>query len=256
MLLPGPGEIHLWFVFCERITDRSLLRRYRDILSHDEREREPRFIMPRSRHRYLLTRALLRTTLSRYAPLAPSEWTFENDGYGRPWITNRMAEVANLSFNISHTDELVLLGITRERALGVDVESVRARTPALELAERYFSPGEARDLRAAPAAEQQERFFRYWTLKESYIKARGLGLSIPLDQFAFGIRGSELTLRTEEQLADPSERWRFWLLRPCADHTAAVCVERTSSAQSLLTYEAVPLHSERPLPCEELGRSH
>lgn len=254
-LLPPPSEIHLWFVFCDGITDSSLLRRYRDMLSADERERERRFVMPRSRHRYLLTRALLRTTLSRYAAVSPSDWSFQTDRHGRPSIANRITEIASLSFNISHTEDLVLLGVTRACALGVDVESVRPRTPTLELAERYFSPLEARDLRAAPSQEQHERFFRYWTLKESYIKARGLGLSIPLDQFAFRIRGSKLTLQVEEQLGDRADRWRFWLLRPCADHTTAVCVERASGAQALVIREVVPLQSERPLSCEELGRS-
>jgi len=255
MPLPAPEEIHLWFVFCDRIRDRTLLARYRELLSAQEREQEKRLLQPRGRHRYLLTRALVRTTLSRYAAVAPEDWLFASDEYGRPRILNERPDTADLSFNISHTEEVVLLGVANRYALGVDVEKVRRSTPVLQLAQRYFSAIETRGLHEQEAARQQQRFFEYWTLKESYIKARGLGLSIPLDQFSFHIADHELSLQIEPQSNDAADRWRLWLLRPCPEHLAAVCAERILPAQSLVARAVVPLHSEHAMTCELLARS-
>ncbi|HEY3786870.1 MAG TPA: 4'-phosphopantetheinyl transferase superfamily protein [Steroidobacteraceae bacterium] len=255
MLLPRPDEIHLWLVRCNEVSDAELLRRYREMLSAVEKDQEHRFLMPQSRHRYLLTRALVRTTLSRYAPLAARDWVFESDPHGRPRIVNQHEGVANLSFNISHTEDVVLLGMTADAALGVDVESVRARTPSGPLADRYFSPTEAQHLRALPPSQQQQRFFDYWTLKESYIKARGLGLSISLDQFSFRIGGGEIAIRMEPGLGDSPDRWRFWLLRTGEHHIAAICAQRTVLPQSLVMRLVVPLHSEQAFACKVLARS-
>jgi 4'-phosphopantetheinyl transferase len=255
-LIPRRDEIHLWFVFCGEITDASLLASYRRLLSPAEAAQELRFRMAASRHRYLLTRALVRTTLSRYAPPAPAQWAIATDRYGRPRILNQDAGVADISFNISHTEDLILLGITARSALGVDVETLRERTPSLQLADRFFSRAESHCLRELAPAARQSRFFDFWTLKESYIKARGQGLSIPLDRFGFHIRDRELSLRVHPELGDSAGRWRFWLLEPCAGHVAAVCAERPESGdQSLITRAVVPLRAQRTLDCSERGRS-
>ena len=249
-------EIHLWFVFCDEIADADLLSRYRRLLSEPEREQELRFHSVADRHRYLLTRALVRTVLSRYAPVPAQSWMFAQDRYGRPAIVNPEPAAAEISFNISHAHGLVLLGITGQCALGVDVESTRERTPTLELAERYFSPAEAGALRALPPAAQSERFFEYWTLKESYIKARGKGLSLPLDLFSFGIRKEQLSLEVSPELDDDAARWRFWLIRPCAGYVAAICAGRlVGGGQALVARRIVPLLAERPLEYIELGRT-
>src|SRR5579872_2711510 len=178
-------EVRLWFVFCREIQDEALLARYRTLLSEVERQQERRFYFPQDRHRYLLTRALVRTVLSRYLPVLPQDWQFAADEHGRPHIVNSVPGVDDLSFNISHTREIVMLGVTKRSALGVDVEGANADTATVALADRYFSVAEAASLRALPQAAQSERFFDYWTLKESYIKARGLGLALPLQGFGF-----------------------------------------------------------------------
>ncbi|MGH8138746.1 MAG: 4'-phosphopantetheinyl transferase family protein [Steroidobacteraceae bacterium] len=256
MLRLARDEIHLWFVYCDEIADTALLARYRRLLSNAETEQELRFHAPADRHRYLLTRALVRTVLSRYSPLPAESWIFANDRHGRPHIANQGPGVADICFNISHTRGLVLLGITSQAALGVDVESIRERTPALELAERYFSHAEARSLRALPPGAQLARFFDFWTLKESYIKARGKGLSIPLDGFGFGIRGQQLSFEVRPELGDDAGRWRFWLLSPSAGYITAVCAGRAAAGeQVLITRKTVPLSDELDLHCTELGKS-
>lgn len=257
MLQLHPDKAQLWFAFCDEIADEELLAAYRGLLTPDERQKETRFYFARDRHRYLITRALVRTVLSRYAAVRPQEWRFIPDQYGRPQIVNDDCTARRISFNLSHTDRLVVLGVTSERALGVDTEHVRARRADLQVAEHFFSADEVAQLRTTPPELQQVRFFEYWTLKESYIKARGLGLSLPLEQFGFDLsqpRG--LRIRFHPPLSDEPSSWLFWLLRTGADHYVAVCAEHAGSrAPQLSCIRVIPLLGEALLEYEELRRS-
>ncbi len=117
----------------------------------------------------------------------------------------------------------------------MDVENVRARDVDIQIADRYFAQEEVVALRALPREQQQQRFFEYWTLKESYIKARGLGLSLPTDRFAFGVgEHSEIRLAIDPGLQDRPERWAFWQMKLTPDHVAAVCAEQPASGQQQL----------------------
>lgn len=257
MLHLHPDSIQLWLAFCDEIADEQLLADYRHLLAEEERQKEIRFHFARDRHRYLITRALVRTTLSRYAAVAPQDWRFIEDAYGRPQIVNDDDRARRISFNISHTRRLVVVGVTSGRALGVDTEDVRERHADLQIAEHYFSAEEVAQLRATPAESQQMRFFEYWTLKESYIKARGLGLSLPLEQFSFDLsQHNGVRIRFHAPLADEPSRWILWLLRADADHHVAVCAERAGDeAPHLSCTKVVPLRSDATLQYEELRRS-
>lgn len=245
-----PAEIHLWIANYDGISDEHLHAAYRDLLSDAEKTQEPRFYFARDRRRYLVTRALVRTVLSRYVPIVqPRQWNFSTNAYGRPQIANAEAQDAHLSFNLSHTHSLIVLGVTTGRELGVDVENFRAREVSLDVADRYFAPDEVVVLNAAPPNEQQYRFFEYWTFKESYIKARGMGLSLPLDKFSFHYpddRAVEIAIHPE--LADPSSRWQFWQFRPEPDYLVAICGERVDAqTPRLIVRQAVPMVSETAL---------
>jgi 4'-phosphopantetheinyl transferase len=157
-----------------------------------------------------------------------------------------------LRFSISHTHSLIVLAVTRGRALGVDVENVCARDASLDIAERFFSPSEVATLAGAPAKEQRDRFFEYWTLKESYIKARGMGLSLPLDKFSFrypDARSVEIVI--DPELADHPGRWQFWQFRPRPEYLVAMCAER-AGAQSpvVVIMKAVPMMTETVLDAD------
>jgi len=246
-LLPlTPAEIHLWLAFYDEITDERLLADYRTLLNPEEKEQQSRFYFARDRQRYLVTRALVRTVLSRYALIDPREWVFSTNAYGCPAIANAQVKEECLSFNISHTHSLIVLGVTRRRALGVDVENCRSREAAIEIADRFFAPAEVKALSGVPPHQQQYRFFEYWTFKESYIKARGMGLSLPLDKFSFHYahdRAVEIAI--DPELADDAARWQFWQFQPRPEYLAAICAERIDQPTKLIVRQAVPMQSQK-----------
>jgi len=249
-----PAEIHVWLAFYEEISEEHLHSAYRELLSAAEKEQEPRFYFARDRRRYLVTRALVRTVLSRYVPIHPKDWIFSTNAYGRPDVINAQARDACMSFNISHTHSLIVLGVTRQRALGVDVENIRAREVSIEIADRYFAPQEVAALTATPLHQQQYRFFEYWTFKEAYVKARGMGLALPLDKFSFHYPGDHaVAITIHPELGDDSARWQFWQLRPTPEYVTAVCAERAGAqSPSLVVRQVIPMRSEKELAFEFL----
>lgn len=240
------GEIHLWLTLPDEIDEPRLLNAYRALLNPAEREQEWRFYFARDRHRYLVTRTLVRTVLSRYIDVAPCEWMFSTNAYGRPHAVNKGATDCSLSFNISHTQGLIVLGVTKCRSLGVDVENIVTLKAPIEIANRYFAPQEVATLNAVLPEQQQYRFYEYWTFKESYIKARGMGLSLPLDKFSFHYTNDRIVeLAIDAELEDDAARWEFWQFQPTSEHLLAVCAERIDSeSPRLIVRKRIPLKSE------------
>lgn len=239
-----PARIDLWCVCIDDIDAPRLLPCYRRLLSGPETERLARLRFERDRVRGLVARALVRTVLSRYGPLAPQEWEFRADGNGRPRLCNPPPGT-RMEFNLSHSGAMIVLGIGAGM-IGVDVECI-TRQSDTEALERYFAPSEREALRALPARERRRRFFELWTLKEAYLKARGVGLRLPLDRIAFEFAGEHgLRFSLESPLADTSPRWRLWQFAPRTDYVVAVCAERSGELvnEPLTVRETVPLESE------------
>lgn len=256
-LTASERHIDVWLAHYQEISDAALHAEYRALLTEEERRQEFRFYFPDDQRRYLVTRAMVRTVLSRYLDIAPAEWRFANNEYGRPAIANLGPEACDLRFNISHTRGLIALGVTQERELGVDVEDILTREVSLEIADRFFAPAEVAELATVPRERQQDRFFEYWTFKESYIKARGMGLSIPLGQFSFHYPHERaVSIAIDPQLGDDANRWSFWQYRPTAAHLLAICAERREGGTPSLTLrQVVPLAREKVLQPELLKTS-
>lgn len=248
---PLPGRIDVWCAWLGEV-DEALLERYRALVSAPETARMERFHFEEDRRRHLISRALVRTALSRYGALEPREWRLLADVDGRPYADNLPGGLA-LDFNVSHAAEMVVLAVSSGR-VGVDVESL-ARDSDIERLDRYFSSTERSALLALAGEARRRRFFELWTLKESYVKARGEGLRLPLDAFAFEFRGERgLRLSVEPALADSPGRWRFRQFSPRAGYVVSVCAERAEADASLRVYEAVPLAWER-LMAVDVSRS-
>jgi 4'-phosphopantetheinyl transferase len=213
---------------------------YRELITPEENERMARFVFERDRRQFLITRALVRTTLSRYATVAPADWRFITNEYGRPEVLDRPAGVADLRFNLSHTDGLIACAVTVGREVGVDVENIR-REVTHDIPGRFFAPREVADLRSIPEIDQPRVFFDYWTLKEAYIKARGMGLSIPLSDFAFCLRPPALpTIAFEPALEDDPVSWQFFQASPTPTHRLGLAVRRTGPDLPIRIREVVP----------------
>jgi 4'-phosphopantetheinyl transferase len=246
MELPG-DEIHLHFSYPEDITDPALLQQYQSLLSDDELVQMSRFYFTRHRHQYLITRALVRTSLSTYFSIAPADWVFGKNGYGKPEISLPRSDLP-IRFNLSHSEGLVMCGVTRDCDIGVDVEDAERPTrAAFASLSSYFSAGEIRDINALPVELQKSRFFDYWTLKESYIKARGMGLAIPLSKFSFHFDAGTLNgFKTHPDLDDDASAWRFWRFAMRERYRLAVAIKQKSTDHTVNAFQSIPLQTSEP----------
>lgn len=216
-----PHEVHVWRGRLDR--PQPELTRWWALLSNDERQRANRYHFERDRRRFIVGRGLLRLLLSRYLYLPPEQIELAYNAYGKPEIAPRSNQTP-LSFNLSHSQDLALFAIADGRPVGVDLEYMRADLADEQIAARFFAPAEVEALRAQPEGQRVAAFFRCWTRKEAFIKARGEGLSLPLDQFEVSLDpDTAALLRT----ADPAEaeRWRLEPLAPAPDYAAAIAVE-------------------------------
>lgn len=221
----------------------ALARRdqYWRLLSPEEHERMARLVFERDRYRFLLTRALVRTMLSRYATaVAPADWQFIANVHGRPEILDRPAGVPDLRFNLSHTDGLIACAVTIGREVGVDVEHVGRRLTQ-DVAARFFAPAEVAHLQSLPEDQQERVFFDYWTMKEAYIKARGFGLALPLGDFAFHFRpGAPPSITFEPAMQDDPATWQFLQDWPTPTHRLGLAIRRTGADLPVRIRHVVP----------------
>jgi 4'-phosphopantetheinyl transferase len=225
------------------------------LLDDEERARHERFMFDHSKREFRAAHALVRCALSRHAPeVDPARWRFVKNAYGRPSIDPSLG-VGALRFNLSHTDGMLCLLLTIDREGGADVEDADRPRKTVDVADRFFAPAEVAALRALPEDAQVARFFALWTLKESYIKARGMGLALPLDGFAFaiepgedpvgvGVMGDRVTLSCEPVVNDQGDRWAFTRVRLSERHVAAVAIERSGDAPCAIELTEVRALSE------------
>lgn len=194
------------------------------ILADDDLAHGGRFRFERDRRIALVSRTLQRRALSSCAPIAPDTWRFVADNNGRPQIA-APAGAPPLCFSVANTRGLVACAVSLSRDIGLDVEAWRDDAPA-PLVERCFAPDERAALAALPAAAQPRRFIELWTLKEAYVKARGLGLSLPLERISLTLDEGQPRLTLDPSLGDDAASWQLALWSPTATHAAALCVRR------------------------------
>ena len=251
MLKLGKREIHLWLADDREARDAELLDAYRALLNEDEARRHKRFIFDRHRHQFLVTRAMVRSVLAEYeATPNAQDILFDHNGHGKPHLSKTPKGIG-LCFNVSHCEGLIALAVVMDREIGVDVEYLPRKTDIDRLAQRYFSPWEYRDMEDLDGQKRRERFFDLWTLKESYIKACGMGLAIPLEEFSFAFEGKKIQVRFSPQRNDSPERWRFWQIRPGPDHKLALAITgKEVDGFRVLCRRGLPVRGFRDSPCD------
>jgi 4'-phosphopantetheinyl transferase len=220
-------EVHVWRIPLARPEDE--LPRLADCLAADERARAARFVFEAHRRRFVVARSGLRAVLGRYLRRPAADVRFRYGTHGKPALAE---EAGGLRFNLSHSADGALLGVTRGPDLGVDLEQVRTMPDLESLARRFFAAGEVADLLAVAAPERGPAFFRCWTRKEAYIKAVGLGLACPLDRFRVSLEpGAGARLLEIDGSAAEAARWALWEVVPWPGYVGCV---------------ALPEHGRRP----------
>ncbi len=175
----GKDEVHIWS-FCLDVPSTSLSR-FKSVLSSDEQERARRFHFEKHRSRYIAGRGGLRTLLSHYLGVPLEELTFRYGNYGKPELLEQ-AEAPNIHFNLSHSDSMACVAVTRAGPVGLDIEHVKPLHDMGELVNRFFSPRESSLFERLDQHEQPDAFFNLWTRKEAWLKATGEGISQFLKQ--------------------------------------------------------------------------
>ena len=219
------------------ITEEALLDRYGGLLSPEERQRQARPSLAKRRREVLLTRALVRSVLSSYTGADPCDWRFGMGERGRPFV-----EGLPFDFNLAHTEGLIACLVSDAPSPGVDVEFMSRRGKLDEVAQHFFAQPECEDLLRTGEAGKRRRFFDYWTLKEAYIKARGLGLALPLDAFWFTLTGDRPTISFDHRIEDDPAAWSFETLELSADHLCSVAL-KTAEPRELRLIEALLLQA-------------
>ena len=236
-------EVHVWRASLELpVAHVQWLRR---TLSADELARAKRFHFQRDRRRYIIAHGILRVILGRYTGVGPSQLRFEYNPHGKPELAPSL-DLKPLSFNLSHSQEVVLYAFTRGRQIGIDLEQIRTDFPCEEIAEQFFSPQENAALQALPHNKRHEAFFRCWTRKEAYLKARGEGLSLPLHDFSVSLVPGEpaslLGIRGDPEAA---AGWALRGLLPTPGYVGTLAVEGHNWQMSCWEWSEELAHTAR-----------
>jgi 4'-phosphopantetheinyl transferase len=228
--------LDLWCAYPEDASTEAVTERCAILLSEDERAHCERFRFDRHRREYLTTRALVRSALSYYRPLAPKAWHFESNTHGKPSIHPD----CGLRFNLSNSPGLVVCLISQGAEVGVDAEPYERAEKIAELGPEIFSPDEIAQLATLHSADKLDRALSLWTLKEAYIKAMGAGLTLPLNTISFLLGEDRFRLERAPSISEePPRHWRFCLLDH-AGHRVAI-MAATAAVPKLQLWEARPV---------------
>ncbi len=211
------GKEHAAHVFSKWLTD-------------EERARHDRFLFEKNRHEFLATRALERTVLAAHLGCSPDAIRFERNAYGKPSIVGE----PKLRFNLTNTLDLVACTVSESGDIGIDAEPLARADTVLEVASSVFLPSEIAELEALDVSAKSRRAVELWTLKEAYMKAMGMGMSLPPDSFGFTARA--LSSPPKED-SDPS-RWRFEVVE-IERHLVSVAIEQAGTESIAVGTERV-----------------
>lgn len=235
-------QIDVWCVRSDQLADDAeLFDEYRATLPENEVEQADRFVFEHSRQEHLITRMLVRSVLSHYTGHDVRLWRFSQNDYGKPAVA--LPDDVPLAFNLSHAEGLVVCGVTAGCDVGIDAEKLDRPAEHLTLARRYFAPAEAAVIEEASPDERARLFMRFWTLKEAFIKARGMGLSIPLADFQFAlVEGRPPQIAFKGPLGQQPDQWQFAEIMVDGSHRVAIAAKMPADEPAAIRVrQTVPL---------------
>ena len=232
----------VWIIKSNEINDKNILIYYISALDNMESEKYNDLHVNSRKHQYLVTRGALRYILTSYeSNISPSDWSFINNKHGRPYIENDMSS-GELFFNISHTDDIILIAISRIEKLGVDIENVSKKRNISQIAKNYFSSKEIEAFEELPIEEKNDRFFALWTLKEAYVKACGKGLAIPLNAFNYTFNNSSVRIDFTSSQKDEPGSWLLWHLSLYQDYRYSIAMGEAHHLNNEFSINIFELH--------------
>lgn len=224
------GEIHIWSASLN--VEASKLASCASLLSADERARAARYVFEKHRARFIAGRGLLRRILSRYGNTAPDQLVFAYGPQGKPELAG-----SNIRFNVAHSEDELLIGITSGRMIGVDIEHIRPMPDMRALAARFYALSERNWLFSLPTSQQPDAFFALWTCKEALLKACGEGISDSLNQVAISPGEGGHAAYESSAAGLPTGHWVLQTLHIMPGFAAALAVEEANSNIRLIRYE-------------------
>lgn len=238
------SDIHLWICYTDRIPKAAESSVFPQLINHAEKQALKECVRAEVARQKLFTRGLIRKILSYYAPIEPTGWEFAKTEHGKPYIANRQLPHP-LFFNISHSQDAILIGVSQHPAIGVDIENNQRRINPLKLAGRFFHPAEIETLSALDASQLNQTFFTYWTLKEACIKAMGLGLRHPVKNIQI-ISKSDLGTFDICLHNSPSSNhpWTFCSFEPQKHLNAAVAIQTDTEKPLNVTIREIRVTSQ------------
>lgn len=218
------GEVHVWKASLD--VPEACVRELERLLTYDEVVRADRLQVEMHRRRFVVGRGILRRILAAYTGIAPEAVRLVYGPQGKPALADECGG-GWLQFNLAHAHELALYGVTCGNEIGVDVEQVCVGLADLQIAEHFFAPAEVAALGTVTGAAQVAAFFNCWTRKEAYIKARGIGLSLPLDEFEVSLLPGEpaCLLRAEDH--EDAAAWSLAAIDVEPSYVAALALAGT-----------------------------
>lgn len=221
--LINSNEVHVWRVFLDvtKIEFESLL----GFLSVDELARAGRFHFERDQRRFIVARGILRKILGGYLNKPPGKICFEYSSHGKPMLAPNPGD-DSICFNLSHSGAFALYAVTRNKKVGIDIESIRDNVSVEQVAQQFFSQNEINSLEKIDINKRSGLFFQYWTRKEAFLKASGEGISFPMEQCDVSlISGSGLSPITLSGNNREDSCWYVQDLYPGEGYAAAIAVE-------------------------------
>ncbi len=217
-------EIHLWLAPLESIS--SCIGFLQHTLAPDEKERAGRFRYTKDRNYYIVVRGMLRNILSRYINISPEQIQFRYNDYGKPYL-NPLHNKAKLQFNMSHSSGFALYGIVHDDEIGIDIERISSIPEIDKLMDDYLTGEEKTRFHVLALNERTEKFFRYWTLKEAFIKAKGCGLALSMSQVEVQEEsGKFVSLIDIKERPKEASHWSIYPLSPAAGYAAAAVTKK------------------------------
>jgi 4'-phosphopantetheinyl transferase len=232
--LINSNEVHVWRVFLDvpTVEFESLL----GFLSVDELARAERFHFERDQKRFIAARGILRKILGNYLNKHPGKICFEYSSHGKPMLAHNHGD-DNLCFNLSHSCAFALYAVTLSKNIGIDIESIRDNVSIEQVAQQFFSQNEISSLEKIDINKRSGLFFQYWTRKEAFLKARGEGISFPMEQCDVSlISGSVLSPVTLQDNNSKTSSLYVQDLFPGNGYAAAIAIEDSDCNISCLHY--------------------